>query len=87
MPARGAGARARKRQRQAAKFDHHWRGTDGVSWHERASFTQAEADRAQLHIYVLTSRRYSAYECRWQGCGAWHIRPCRRRPEDMARPA
>ncbi len=87
MPAKGAGARARERARQRAKYDHHWRDADGVTWHERAALTQADADRAQRRIFELTGRSYSAYPCRWEGCGAWHIRRRKQRPEDMAMPA
>lgn len=87
MPSNGAGSRLRHEEHFAAKLDHYWPAADGVTWRQRASFTETEARRASAHIYVLTSRRYSVYECPWNGCDAWHIRRCPLRPEDLARPA
>lgn len=55
---------------------------------QRAAFaTEPEAQRAARRVLSLTGRRYSVYPCPWNGCDAWHIRPCRLRPEDLARPA
>jgi hypothetical protein len=53
----------------------------------RAWFSDVEAQRAARRVFDLTGRRYSAYPCKDPICGGWHIGPCRRRPEDLARSA
>lgn len=54
----------------------------------RAAFAaEPDAQRAARRVLTLTGRRYSVYPCPWAGCGAWHIRRCRLRPEDLVRPA
>lgn len=54
----------------------------------RAAFAgEPEAHAAANRVFTLTGRRYSTYPCSFATCDAWHIRPCRRRPENLARPA
>lgn len=64
--------------------DHTWTDEAGLIY-ERAPFTCALAAEAADRITGITSRPYKPYRCR--SCNAWHIRPCRRGPADLARPA
>src|SRR5436305_52747 len=66
-----------------ANMRHKYRSIDG-RLHDRAAFTEPEAQRAAAGVFSLTGRRYSAYACPSRRCGAWHIRPCPLRPEDLA---
>lgn len=73
-------------KRAAGRRDHTYVGPAGAV-HERAWLTAEEAHRTANRVFALTGRRYSAYECRYAGCGGFHIRPRRLRPADLAVPA
>jgi hypothetical protein len=66
---------------------HRYLDVDGVAKPRAAFAGEPEAHAAANRVFNLTGRRYSAYRCTAGGCEAWHIRPCRRRPAEMARPA
>ncbi len=66
---------------------HRYRSVDG-RLHDRAVFgVEADATRAAEGVRQLTGRRYSAYRYPVRSCGAWHIRPCPLRAEDLAESA
>lgn len=75
------------RRRNAGLRDHLFTDVTGRTGLRAAFEDEREANRAVDRIRGLTGRRYSHYRCTWRGCGAWHIRPCPLRPEDLARPA
>jgi hypothetical protein len=79
--------RPSRQRRSVAQRDHLF--VDGAGRTQlRAAFEdEPAANRAINRIRSLTGRRYSHYPCSWRGCNAWHIRPCRRRHVDLARPA
>jgi hypothetical protein len=65
----------------------HWYVAGGHRLPRAAFAGEPEAHAAANRVFNAVGRRYSAYPCRLTGCGAWHIRPCPLRPEDLARPA
>lgn len=81
-----SGTRPNRDQRERRRR-HRFIDVDGKPQVRAAFATEGEAHAAANGVLALTGRRYSTYRCDWWGCDAWHIRPCRLRPEDLARPA
>ncbi len=54
----------------------------------RAAFVdEGEAHAAANRVFAATGRRYSAFQCQFATCEAWHIRQRPLRPTDLARSA